>query len=113
MTTIARGSSSTTPIRGALRRRQVAVIAAVTAGPAYCVQPTLTEIMVGMALLAAGLTALWRNHPSTRLRRELGERGWLDYRQLRAHAGAAALRANAGAIRPGHRLTRRAPLSEY
>lgn len=113
MTTLTRGSGSSTPIWGALRRRQVAVITAIAAATGYRIQPTLTEVVLGLALLAAGLAALWRHHPATRLRRELGERGWLGYRQLRAHAGAAALRANATATRPDHTLGRRAPLAEY
>ncbi len=113
MTTISRGSGPTTPIWGALRRRQVAAVSAGAVLAAYCARPTVTEIALVVALLVAGLAALWRQRPAARLRRELGAGGWLDYRQLRTHAGARALRAGAGSIRPGHQLTRRAPLSDY
>lgn len=46
-------------------------------------------------------------HPAARL----GAQGWLDHRELRIHAGARALRAQAGAIRPG--LPWRCPVSAY
>lgn len=112
MTTNSRGAASPTSRWGAVRSRQVAAVSGGAVLAAYRYAPTVTEIVMGLALLAVGLLALWRQTPSPRLRRELGAGGWLDYRQLRAHAGARALRANAFGRRPAQ-VGSRAPVNHY